>query len=93
LERGFRPGTLHAGLGNNVATTHFGFDSNDVNGATCTTTTNVWYHIAFVYDAVGNGSGPNQRIYINGIPEVTRSNVANTLKVADLYPRKLWLRD
>jgi hypothetical protein len=78
-------GTLHAGLGSGVATTHFGFDDNDVNGATYPTSTNVWYHIAFVYDAVGIGSGPTQRIYINGLPEVTRANVTNTLKVADLF--------
>lgn len=82
-------GTLHAGLNNNSANAHFGFDGNDVNGAVLGVSNSVWYHIAFVYDttlAGGSGTAPCQRIYINGVPEITRwSPVNNTLKVADLY--------
>ena len=46
---------LHAGLGSAVSTTHFGFDSNDANGATNSLSTNVWYHVAFVYDTTITG--------------------------------------
>lgn len=73
-------GTLHAGLGSNTARTHFGFDNNDANGATSDVAGSVWFHLAFVYDA----DAQTQRIWINGIPEVTRTAVTNTLKAADL---------
>ena len=81
-------GTLHAGLGSNATTTHFGFDGNDVNGGTVGVSTGVWYHVAFVYDTAltgGSGAAPAQRIYINGIPEVTRWVVTDTLRQTDLY--------
>ncbi len=74
-------GTLHAGLGSNVPRSHFGFDGNDANGITTAVVANQWYHLAFVYDAASQ----SQRIYINGIPEIVRNGVTNTLKVADLY--------
>jgi hypothetical protein len=73
-------GTLHAGLGSNTAKTHFGFDGNDANGATTDIVANQWYHLAFVYDA----STQTQFIYINGVPEIIRTGVTNTLKAADL---------
>jgi hypothetical protein len=63
-------GTLHAGLNTNAAVSHFGFDGNDVNGGSATLVTNVWYHIAFTYDTTASNG---QRIYINGIPDVTHS--------------------
>lgn len=82
-------GTLHAGLGSDSANVHFGFDGSDVNGATVGVSNNVWYHVTYVYDTTpttsGGGTAPSQRIYINGVPEVTRWGVTNTLKVADLY--------
>ena len=68
-------GTLHAGLFNNRA--HFGFDSNDANGIAAVLDQVKWYHVAFVYD------GTSQRIFINGVPEVTRV-ATNTLKAANL---------
>ncbi|MES2594318.1 MAG: LamG-like jellyroll fold domain-containing protein [Verrucomicrobiota bacterium] len=74
-------GTLHAGLNTNAAVTHLGFDSNDLIGGSATLVTNVWYHIAFTYDTTASNG---QRIYINGIPDATRTTVTNTLKVADL---------
>lgn len=74
-------GTLHAGLNVNSANTHFGFEGNDVNGGACPLVTNVWYHIAFTYDTTASNG---QRVYVNGIPDVTRTGVTNTLKVADL---------
>lgn len=74
-------GTLHAGLNTNAAVTHFGFDGNDVNGGSATLVTNVWYHLAVTYDTTASNG---QRIYINGIPDVTRLSVTNTLKAADL---------
>ncbi len=81
-------GTLHAGLGSNVAKTHFGFDGNDVNGAltdiaggsTSVNQPGCWYHLAFVYDS----SAQTQRIFINGIPEITRTGVTNNLKISDV---------
>ena len=73
-------GTLHAGLGNNADKAHFGFDNgNDANGAVVSFGGGVWYHVAFVFD------GSSQRVYINGVPEVTRTGVVNTLKAADLF--------
>jgi len=81
-------GTLHAGLNTNSANVHFGFDGNDVNGGTYGVSNSVWYHVAFVYDTTltgGSGTAPAQRIYINGIPEVTRWGVTDTIKQADLY--------
>lgn len=81
-------GTLHAGLNTNSGNTHFGFDGNDVNGAVVGVSNSVWYHVAFVYDTSltgGSGTAPAQRIYINGVPEVTRWGVTNTIKVADLF--------
>ncbi len=74
-------GTLHAGLNANSSNTHFGFDGNDVNGGAAALVTNVWYHFAVTYDTTASNG---QRIYINGIPDVTRTGVTNTLKVADL---------
>ena len=68
-------GTLHAGYLTNRA--HFGFDSNDATGAVNTFEAAKWYHLAFVYD------GTSQRIYVNGIPEITRV-ATNTLKAANL---------
>jgi hypothetical protein len=88
------PGVLHAGLNLNSDKAHFGFNNgNDVNGATAATNgstgTRIWYHLAFVYDTAaltsGGGTAPSQRIYINGVPEVTRWSVTNTLKAADLF--------
>jgi hypothetical protein len=74
-------GTLHAGLNSNAAVTHFGFNNNDLNGAPAVLVTNQWYHIAWVYDtSASNG----QRIYVNGIPDATRTSVTNTLKQTDL---------
>ena len=73
-------GTLHAGLGSNTDKMHLGFDGNDVTGATASIPASFWHHVAFVYDAAAQ----TQRIFINGVPEVTRFNVANTLKAADL---------
>ncbi|MBK8090673.1 MAG: chitobiase/beta-hexosaminidase C-terminal domain-containing protein [Verrucomicrobiaceae bacterium] len=74
-------GTLHAGLNVNSANTHFGFDGNDLNGGSAALVTNVWYHFAVTYDTTASNG---QRIYINGIPDTTRTSVTNTLKVADL---------
>ena len=75
-------GTLHAGLNTGSDKAHFGFNnSNDVTGATAPMVVNQWYHIAFVY----NATGTTQRIYVNGVPEVTRFTVTNTLRVADLF--------
>lgn len=74
-------GTLRAGLNNNSDKTHFGFDNNDLNGGASSLVTNVWYHFAVTYDGSVNGT---QRIYINGIPDATRTGVSNTLKIADL---------
>ncbi len=74
-------GTLHAGLGNGSNRAHFGFDGNDANGITTTVLANQWFHYAYVYDAVAQ----TQRIYINGVPEIVRTGVTNTLKAADLY--------
>ena len=68
-------GTLHAGLLNNRA--HFGFEGNDANGVVATFDQTKWYHLAFVYDGV------SQRIYINGVPEITRT-ATNTLKASNL---------
>ncbi len=68
-------GTLHAGYLTNRA--HFGFDSNDATGAVNTFDAAKWYHLAFVYDGI------SQRIYVNGIPEITRV-ATNTLKAANL---------
>lgn len=74
-------GTLHAGLGNDTDKAHFGFDNgNDANGSTGALVPNEWFHLAFVYDATTQ----TQRIFINGIPEVTRTAVTNTLKASDL---------
>lgn len=73
-------GTLHAGLGSGVDRAHFGFDGNDVNGATAAIAGNVWYHVAYIY----NADTQTQRIFVNGVPEVSRSSVTNTLKVSDL---------
>ena len=74
-------GTLHAGAGSGTALAHFGFDGSDANGATASMVTGQWYHLAFVY----NGATQEQRIYINGMPEVVRSGVTNTLRSANLY--------
>lgn len=74
-------GTLHVGLNNNSANTHFGFDANDVNGGSTALVVNVWYHLAFVYDTTAS---TGQRVYVNGIPDVTRTGVTNTIKAADL---------
>lgn len=74
-------GTLHAGLNVNDDNTHFGFDSNDVNGGACSLATNQWYHLAFVYDTTASNG---QRVYVNGVPDVTRTSVTNTLKQANL---------
>lgn len=68
-------GTLHAGLLANRA--HLGFDGNDATGAAAVVDQGKWYHLAFVYD------GFTQRIFINGIPEITRT-ATNTLKAANL---------
>ena len=73
-------GTLHAGTGINVAVAHFGFDSNDVNAAITPLVAAKWYHMAFVY----NAADTTQRIYINGVPEVVRTGVTDTIKIADL---------
>ena len=73
-------GTLHAGLGSNTDKMHFGFDGSDANGATVGIVGSAWHHVAFVYDAAAQ----TQRIFVNGVPEVTRFSVANTLKAADL---------
>ena len=82
-------GTLHAGLNTGATTGHFGFNNaNDVTGATTSLSTGIWYHVAFVYDTTltgGSGTAPAQRIYINGIPEVTRWGVADTLRATDLF--------
>ena len=75
---GSGPGTLHAGLGSDSDKTHFGFDGSDANGSVVAVSSGVWYHLAFVFD------GTAQRIYINGVPEVTRTGVTNILKPADL---------
>lgn len=74
-------GTLHAGLNTNSDKTHFGFDGNDVNGGAASLVANQWFHIAWVYDV---SAATGQRIYVNGIPDVTRTGVTNTLKAADL---------
>ena len=68
-------GTLHAGLLNDRA--HLGFDGNNADGTAVTFVQAKWYHVAFVYD------GTSQRIFINGVPEVTRT-ATNTLKAANL---------
>ena len=68
-------GTLHAGLLLNRA--HFGFDGNDATGAGAVIDQAKWYHLAFVYD------GTSQRIYINGVPEITRVST-NALKAANM---------
>ncbi len=73
-------GTLHAGLGSNVDKAHFGFDGNDVTGATAAISGSTWYHVAYIYDA----DAQTQRIFVNGVPEVSRASVTNTLKAADL---------
>ena len=72
-------GTLHAGLNTASDKAHFGFDGNDVNGTTAAMVTGQWFHIAYVY----NATGTTQRIFVNGIPEVTRVS-SSTLKAADL---------
>ena len=82
-------GTLHAGLGSATDKTHFSFDgANEANGTTYAISANVWYHLAFVYDTTltgGSGTAPAQRIYINGIPEVTHWGAGSVpLKAADL---------
>jgi Concanavalin A-like lectin/glucanases superfamily len=77
-------GTLHAGLDSGSDKAHFGFDGNDATGSTASIVPNVWYHVAFVYDTAAAG-GPVQRIYVNGIPEITRAGVTNTVKAADLF--------
>lgn len=74
-------GTLHAGLNTNSDKTHFGFDGNDVSGGACSLVGGQWYHLAFVYDTTATNG---QRVYVNGIPDVTRTSVTNTLKSADL---------
>jgi hypothetical protein len=73
-------GTLHAGMNFNSSVTraHFGFDGGDANGGTVAFDQQQWYHVAFVY------TGGQQRIYINGVPEITRVQATNTLKVSDL---------
>ncbi|MEO7319015.1 MAG: LamG-like jellyroll fold domain-containing protein, partial [Chthoniobacteraceae bacterium] len=68
-------GTLHAGFATNRA--HLGFDQNDATGAAATLDQGKWYHLAFVYD------GTSQRVYVNGIPEITRV-ATNTLKASNL---------
>ncbi len=68
-------GTLHAGLLNNRA--HLGFDGNDATGAAAALDQTKWYHLALVYD------GTSQRIYVNGVPEVTRA-ATNTLKASNV---------
>ena len=68
-------GTLHAGLLTNRA--HLGFDGNEATGAAAVIDQGKWYHLAFVYD------GTSQRIYVNGVPEITRVS-ANTLKAANM---------
>ena len=68
-------GTLHAGLLNNRA--HLGFDGNDATGAAAALDQQKWYHLALVYD------GTSQRIYVNGVPEVTRT-ATNTLKASNV---------
>ena len=73
-------GTLHTGTGINVAVAHFGFDSNDVNATITQIVAGKWYHMAFVY----NAADTTQRIYINGVPEVVRTGVTDTIKIADL---------
>ncbi len=74
-------GTLHAGAGNATAFGHFGFDGNDANGITTSMVTGQWYHVAFVY----NAAATEQRIYINGMPEIVRTGVTDTIKIAELY--------
>ncbi len=76
-------GTLHAGLGAGSTNSkgHFGFDGNDVTGVTTSVAASNWFHLSFVYDAVAQ----TQKIYINGVPEIVRTGVANTLKATDLY--------
>ena len=75
-------GVLHAGVGSNTDKTHFGFNNgNDLNGGATSLAAGVWYHIAFVYDTAAS---TGQRVYVNGIPDATRTGVTNTLKVADL---------
>ncbi len=72
--------TLHAGLNTNSDKAHFGFNNaNDVTGATAAMVAGQWYHVAFVY----NASGTTQRIFVNGVPEVSRVS-SSVLKVADL---------
>ena len=68
-------GTLHAGLLNNRA--HLGFHLNDATGSAATLDQAKWYHVAFVYD------GTSQRIYVNGVPEITRT-ATNTLKASNV---------
>jgi len=75
-------GTLHAGLNTNSDKTHFGFDGNDVNGGASSLVAGQWYHVAFVYDV---SASTGQRVYVSGIPDVTRTGVTNTLKAGDLF--------
>ena len=74
-------GTLHAGTGSANTFAHFGFDGNDANGATAAMVVNAWFHFAFVY----NAATLEQRIYVNGVPEIVRTGVTDTIKPADLY--------
>ncbi len=83
-------GTLHAGLNTGSTLTHFGFNAgNEVNGATAGLNTGVWYHLAFVFDTVALPSGSqataSQRIFINGVPEVTRFGVTPGMRGVDLF--------
>jgi hypothetical protein len=73
--------TFHAGYYNFLGKTYFGFDSStDTISQNSLSVTNVWYHLAFVYDAATG----RQRIYMNGVPDVSRA-CANTIKMADLF--------
>ena len=69
-------GTLHAGINTTRAQMSFSGGS-DATGAATALDQAKWYHLAFVYD------GTSQRVYVNGIPEVTLT-AANTLKVSNL---------